>query len=105
MNESQVRNLTPDELLNAFECGQLTNENIKQAFEVMCDTLRCEKNTSERMLKALEEIHGGASDPYRKAFSALQDLGLTYDIIPHEDDRDDMRTALRFITANAEPFL
>tara|TARA_Y100000310_G_scaffold305340_1_gene345416 strand:- start:345 stop:626 length:282 start_codon:yes stop_codon:yes gene_type:complete len=39
MNESQIRNMTPDELLSAFECGQLTDDNVKQAFGRVCTML------------------------------------------------------------------
>lgn len=105
MNESQVRNLTPKELVNAYECGQLSDENIKQAFAEVCEALRCEKNTTSLMFSALEEIHNGASDPYRKAFSALKELSLTDDILPHKDDREEMKQAMRVISAHAEPFL
>lgn len=60
MNESQVRNLTPDELLNAFECGQLTDENIKQAFGVIAgklnDVLHEAEDAENELTKAEAEL-------------------------------------------------
>ncbi|MEK9713237.1 MAG: hypothetical protein VW258_11780 [Thalassolituus sp.] len=58
MNESQIRNMTPDELLSAFECGQLTDDNVKQAFGQICalvtDAIE-EKEKAEEECSILEE--------------------------------------------------
>lgn len=60
MNESQVRNLTPQELVNAFECGQLSDENIKQAFAMLAvefeSAVSGEESNVEKVLSLEEEV-------------------------------------------------
>ena len=104
MNESQIRNMTPDELLSAFECGQLTDDNVKLAFGQVVEALGEEASKSERMFRALDAINDGADDPYAQSFFALQDLGLTNNQKPFEDKRINAFIALRQIAALSEEY-
>lgn len=69
MNESQIRNMTPDELLSAFECGQLSGDNVRQAFGQVVEALN-EANSNlaemtegqEALEEALEEQKDKAKD-------------------------------------------
>lgn len=78
MNESQIRNMTPDELLSAFECGQLTDDNVKQAFGQMVEALNEAKDSLAEMVDgqvALEEaleLEKGKAKDRDKLYSTLR---------------------------------
>lgn len=73
MNESQIRNMTPDELLSAFECGQLTDDNVKQAFGRVCALVTGaieDKEKAEEECDKLEE----EADELQSRVNELEDI-------------------------------
>ena len=78
MNESQIRNMTPDELLSAFECGQMTDDNVRQAFCQMVEALDSATEELSSMVdgqEALEEaleLEKGKTKDRDKLYNTLR---------------------------------
>lgn len=84
MNESQVRNLTPKELVNAFECEHLSDENIKQAFAILAEEFESAVSGEESAEDKLES----ASDRVTELVDAMNEA-------LEMDDIDELKQHLR----------
>lgn len=97
MNESLLRNLTPDELVNAFESGQLDGENLKQAFARLCEMLNdaiADLDAMGTLEEHIEELKEELEEANIRAGGLVDTIHASLEMTDIQAIQDKLREAL-----------